>query len=235
MKKYDTNLFGQKLNVSQAIDSNAEGKGTITRNIGENANGTFNVSNTGSEDSKKTIHSIGIGVDDGNRKNAAEVMQNGDVYINGVGGYDGTNQAEAQTLQASLFEPITIDVTNLISDEDSCNLFHNIFKKVIDTNLKNGIVHFVENGQGWGTLNFYRTNSYEDTNDNNPTINFNGQINLFKCGGTIDSFYTDNSQYTRSTVNLCYGCYSLDASSGGTNALRLMALDRSAFTLILDF
>lgn len=29
MKKYDTNLFGQKLNVSQAIDSNAEGKGTI--------------------------------------------------------------------------------------------------------------------------------------------------------------------------------------------------------------
>lgn len=56
MKKYNTNLFGQKLNVSQAIDSNAEGKGTITRNIGENANGTFNVSNTGSEDSKKTIH-----------------------------------------------------------------------------------------------------------------------------------------------------------------------------------
>lgn len=46
MKKYNTNLFGQKLNVSQAIDSNAEGKGTITRNIGENANGTFNVSNT---------------------------------------------------------------------------------------------------------------------------------------------------------------------------------------------
>lgn len=29
MKKYNTNLFGQKLNVSQAIDSNAEGKGTI--------------------------------------------------------------------------------------------------------------------------------------------------------------------------------------------------------------
>ena len=62
MKKYNTNLFGQKLNVSQAIDSNAEGKGTITRNIGENANGTFNVSNTGSEDSKQTIHPIvGIG------------------------------------------------------------------------------------------------------------------------------------------------------------------------------
>ena len=60
MKKYNTNLFGQKLNVSQAIDSNAEGKGTITRNIGENANGTFNVSNTGSEDSKKTIHSMRI-------------------------------------------------------------------------------------------------------------------------------------------------------------------------------
>lgn len=94
MKKYNTNLFGQKLNVSQAIDSNAEGKGTITRNIGENANGTFNVSNTGSEDSKKTIHSIGIGTKDSDRSNALEIMQNGDIYLYGVGGYEGDNTSE---------------------------------------------------------------------------------------------------------------------------------------------
>ena len=98
MKKYNTNLFGQKLNVSQAIDSNAEGKGTITRNVGENANGTFNVSNTGNTDDLKTIHYIGIGTKDV-RKNAQEVMVNGDHYIYGIGSYDGTNYSSAQTLQ----------------------------------------------------------------------------------------------------------------------------------------
>lgn len=100
MKKYNTNLFGQKLNVSQAIDSNAEGKGTITRNIGENANGTFNVSNTGSEDSKKTIHSIGIGTKDSDRSNALEIMQNGDVYLYGVGGYEGDNASDSKSVQS---------------------------------------------------------------------------------------------------------------------------------------
>lgn len=100
MKKYNTNLFGQKLNVSQAIDSNAEGKGTITKNIGENANGTFNVSNTGSEDSKKTIHSIGIGTKDSDRSNALEIMQNGDIYLYGVGGYEGDNVSDSKSVQS---------------------------------------------------------------------------------------------------------------------------------------
>lgn len=100
MKKHNTNLFGQKLNVSQAIDSNAEGKGTITRNIGENANGTFNVSNTGSEDSKKTIHSIGIGTKDSDRSNALEIMQNGDIYLYGVGGYEGDNASDSKSIQS---------------------------------------------------------------------------------------------------------------------------------------
>lgn len=100
MKKYNTNLFGQKLNVSQAIDSNAEGKGTITRNIGEHAEGTFNISNTGSENSDKTIHSIGIGTKDSERANALEIMQNGDIYLYGVGGYEGDNASDSKSIQS---------------------------------------------------------------------------------------------------------------------------------------
>lgn len=100
MKKYNTNLFGQKLNVSQAIDSNAEGKGTITKNIGEHAEGTFNISNTGSENSDKTIHSIGIGTKDSERANALEVMQNGDIYLYGVGGYEGNNASDSKSIQS---------------------------------------------------------------------------------------------------------------------------------------
>jgi len=37
------------------------------------------------------MHSVGIGTSESNRKNAIEVMQNGDAYMIGVGGYNGTN------------------------------------------------------------------------------------------------------------------------------------------------
>ena len=45
-----------------------------------------------------TIHSIGIGSED-NRCNAVEVMENGNVFVLGVGGYKGTNPLDATTLQ----------------------------------------------------------------------------------------------------------------------------------------
>ena len=85
--------------IANGDNSHVEGLETIANNQCEHAQGMNNVSNTGSSNSDKTIHSIGIGVDGGNRKNAVEVMQNGDNYIYGIGGYDGTNYSEAQTLQ----------------------------------------------------------------------------------------------------------------------------------------
>lgn len=84
--------------LAQGIASHAEGKGTRTNNIGEHAEGTFNKSNTG------TRHSVGIGTTDDDRKNAFEIMQNGDTYLYGVGGYDGTNAtaSSSRTLQQVL-------------------------------------------------------------------------------------------------------------------------------------
>lgn len=79
--------------------SHAEGSNTFARNEGEHAEGKYNVSNTGSTNDKQTIHSIGIGVGDTSRKNAVEVMGNGDMYIKGIGMYDGTNYSSSQTLQ----------------------------------------------------------------------------------------------------------------------------------------
>ena len=78
--------------------SHTEGFVTITNNAYEHAQGSLNVSNNGPTPDKQTIHSIGIGAN-GARKNAQEVMQNGDHYIIGIGGYDGTNIDTAQTLQ----------------------------------------------------------------------------------------------------------------------------------------
>lgn len=107
---YDTNAidsythaegFGTK---AQGSAAHAEGKHTITNNICEHAQGRWNVSNTNDRLGDCTIHSIGIGDGEEGRKNAQEVMQNGDHYIIGIGNYDGTNATneEAKTLQEVL-------------------------------------------------------------------------------------------------------------------------------------
>lgn len=87
------------------LASHAEGDTTYTQNIGEHAQGRGNKSHKDSDgfgSEGNTIHSIGIGSNNQDLttfKNAVEVMQNGDVYIIGIGGYDGTNIDEAQTVQ----------------------------------------------------------------------------------------------------------------------------------------
>ena len=87
--------------------SHAEGKYTRTLNDFEHAQGNYNLSHKASDtygNAGNTIHSIGIGSSSQNRKNAVEVMQNGDLYIKGIGGYDGTNMGSTgvQTLQDSM-------------------------------------------------------------------------------------------------------------------------------------
>lgn len=77
--------------VASGGSSHAEGIGTLAQNQAEHAQGMYNRSNTGSADADKTIHSVGIGTSGVGRKNAVEVMLNGDVYIKGVGGYNGMN------------------------------------------------------------------------------------------------------------------------------------------------
>ena len=78
--------------------AHAEGYDTTALNTAEHAEGHSNVSHTGSTSAEKTIHSIGIGTTS-NPKNAVEVMDNGDMYVYGVGTYDGTNYSSATKLQ----------------------------------------------------------------------------------------------------------------------------------------
>ena len=81
--------------------SHSEGVATIANNSGEHAEGFNNVSNTGETNNLRTRHSVGIGISSTNRMNAHEIMANGDHYIYGLGGYDGTNatSADSKTLQ----------------------------------------------------------------------------------------------------------------------------------------
>ena len=69
---YETRSFG--------LGSHSDGYNTIAKNVGEHASGIYNVSNG------DTQFSIGVGTSEDDRKNAFEVKQNGDIYIEGVEG-----------------------------------------------------------------------------------------------------------------------------------------------------
>lgn len=97
--------------------SHAEGYHTKTLNESEHAQGYFNKSNSGDTPATKTQHSVGIGSSDTNRKNAFEIMQNGDCYVLGIGGYQGTTISSATPL-ANFINSIQSDLGVLSSDYD---------------------------------------------------------------------------------------------------------------------
>lgn len=79
---------------------------TVARNFAETALGISNKSHKGNSADKQTLFSIGNGTRYFNdwgtakQKNAMEVMKNGDVYIEGIGEYDGINDGfTAQSVQ----------------------------------------------------------------------------------------------------------------------------------------
>lgn len=87
------------------VASHAEGVKTIARNRAEHAEGFRNISHTtGSQtgdSGSDTMHSVGVGTND-LRRNALEVMQNGDYYLYGVGNYDGVHIKNEQGAPANL-------------------------------------------------------------------------------------------------------------------------------------
>lgn len=94
-KGYTTTASGDYSNaegndtVANGPNSHVEGFQTRTFNSSEHAEGKWNKSNA------NTISSVGIGSAHDDRKNAFEIMQNGNAYLYGVGGYDGTNPFDA--------------------------------------------------------------------------------------------------------------------------------------------
>ena len=87
--------------IASGETSHAEGRYTTALNSYEHAEGSYNVSNTGDTEDLQTRHSVGIGTTEQDRKNAHEIMANGDHYVYGLGDYDGTNAIEdtSKTLQ----------------------------------------------------------------------------------------------------------------------------------------
>ena len=98
--------------------SHAEGEWTYTYNSYEHAQGLYNVSH--SEDSVfgnslNSIHTVGIGTGNDDRKNAVTIMQNGDMYLYGVAEYDGTNPDSSKPLQ-QYFEETEYVISSALND-----------------------------------------------------------------------------------------------------------------------
>ena len=92
--------------VAIGNDSSATGSGSVaigtsteTTISNEQAFGKYNLSNNSASDDAATAFTIGNGTSVGARSNSFEIKKNNDVYLYGVGGYNGTNAAQAQTLQ----------------------------------------------------------------------------------------------------------------------------------------
>ena len=118
--------YAYQFSMANGVRSHAEGVGTVANNLAEHAEGKYNVSHTvNSINSCNTIHSIGIGNNELDRKNAVEVMHNGDVYITGVGNYDGRDtqcqNENVKTLQEvieELEQGSVVDVKGYVWDEE---------------------------------------------------------------------------------------------------------------------
>lgn len=98
--------------TSEGIASHAEGYYTQTTNPYEHAEGKYNKSNNNPNlPSWQTIHSVGIGTALNDRKNAFEILRNGNIYMRGVGGYDGTNGGTSENVI-----PVTSVITQAAND-----------------------------------------------------------------------------------------------------------------------
>lgn len=131
--------------TASGTNTHAEGDHTKTTNNAEHSQGKYNKSNTGATENLKTIHSIGIGANEEGRKNAQEVMTNGDHYIIGIGGYDGTNPETAQTLQEVVNSGGSSVVVDTEMSDTSENAVQNkVIKKYIDDLVGNILTQLQE-------------------------------------------------------------------------------------------
>ena len=77
----------------------ALGHGLGAVNTDETALGKFNNYIDTGTTAEKTFFTVGNGTSNNTKSNVLEIKQNDDIYVSGIGGFDGTNASSADTLQ----------------------------------------------------------------------------------------------------------------------------------------
>lgn len=182
-------------------DSHTEGSYTKTYNIAEHAEGHYNVTH-GSQNNQwqgtgsYTISSIGIGTSEEDRKNAFEVMQNGDIYAYGVGNYDGTNPESAYTLKEtvdSLSERIdnitieSIDLSSYVSKQElsTCGYLTS-HQSLDDYATKAYVLEKVSGLSGNVDLSSYVSYSFLSSQSYITSNDFTSELNRYYTAREID-------------------------------------------------
>jgi hypothetical protein len=144
--------------TAQGLNSHAEGEGTIATNLAEHSEGNYNISHTANNtygNAGNTQHSVGIG-SPSTHKNAFEIMQNGDAYLYGVGGYQGTDTKVQDATIKTLQGVITDINTSVAGKQDALTAGTNISINSANTISANGYVYDSTNGS---LANIYRQDS----------------------------------------------------------------------------
>ena len=181
--------------------SHAEGFSTMALNPYEHAEGIFNKSYNSADGSVRVIHSVGIGSREDDRKNAHEIKFNGDHYIYGLGGYDGTNATAntSSTLQQiinSLFN-ITVDLRGYasvmsnngdgfkIADLSDRHYINGADIFIKDDDIEGEIKYFVveKNENMTKTINFDNGNTFEYTQEYGLKRNGDELVKVYACYG----------------------------------------------------
>ena len=110
--------------------SHVEGGRNEAHNQYEHGQGYLNFSHKHSDtwgDSLNTVHSVGIGGSENPvvRKNAIEIMQNGDIYVLGIGGYTGKEsvaQLQSKTTLQDALESETVSDSEIDAIFDAAGL-----------------------------------------------------------------------------------------------------------------
>lgn len=111
---------------AKGIASHAEGVATRANNEAEHAEGKYNVSNA------NTIHSVGVGTKEKDRKNAHEITTDGKHYILGVGGYNGSNAASASDIATYLPNLVEVTYSELVTLRDESKLVPGQYYHITD-------------------------------------------------------------------------------------------------------
>ena len=188
---------------ANGLDSISLGYNTVSNGDHETSLGLFNKSYSGNNDnSVDTVFEIGNGTNSTTgRKNVLEIKKNNDTYLYGVGGFDGTNSAAAQTLQ---------DVINNSSSSYSAGNGIDITSGVISVDASdldgNGLT---VDGNGALAVDTTVVATQTDLSGKQDTLTAGSNISI--SGSTISA--TDTTYSAGSGLNLNGTTFSVDTTT----------------------
>lgn len=248
-------------NAAYGAFSDSNNYATETNNFGETAFGILNKStidpdNFTSKDvvksSKATLFSIGNGTDE-QRRNVIEIKGNGDVYINGVAGYQGTDTDQAGNI-AEEFQGVhdSIDELERRADETDVEIGEiNQHLDDVDSTLES--IHMqkddasdlvytlIVDGEERGTINipkdqFLKDVDYDpdtkelvfifvtsDENDKEVRVNIENLVDVYSAGNGLS---LTNSQFAIKLDPSTESCITVSA-----DGLKISGLDSKFDTL----